>query len=79
MHLRPILLWWLHLSIIRLTYLPDIIHIRNRIRSRGAVLSKESLRHRQVTGRVGIARCQVIGPKIVLSRRRNQMIIRKMW
>jgi hypothetical protein len=58
-----------------LTYLPDITHIRNRIRSRGAVLKKESLRHHQVTGHVGIARCQVIGPKIVLSHRRNQMII----
>jgi hypothetical protein len=45
-HLRPILLWWLHLSIIRWAYQPDIIHIRKRVRSRGAVLRKESLRHR---------------------------------
>jgi hypothetical protein len=54
----------------------DITHIRHRIQSRGAVLRKETLRHRQVTGHVGIARCQVIGPEIVLSRRRSQMIIR---
>jgi hypothetical protein len=56
-HLRPILLWWLHLNIIHRAYPPDIIHIRKRVRSRGAVLRKESLRHRQVTGHVGIVRC----------------------
>jgi hypothetical protein len=49
-----------------LTYLPDIGHIRKGVRSRRAMLRKESLTSRQVTDRVGTAICQVIGPKILL-------------
>jgi hypothetical protein len=56
-----------------LEYLPDIIHIKRKVRPRRIILGKESLMLCQVTGHVGIARCQVIGLKIVLFLRRNQM------
>jgi hypothetical protein len=69
-YLRPILLWWWHLSIIHLAYPPDIIHIKRKVRSRRVILCKENPMLRHVTGRVRIARCQVIRPKIVLFLRR---------
>jgi hypothetical protein len=71
-HLHPILLWWLHLSIIRLAYLPDIIHIKREVRSRRIILGKENPMLCHVIGRVGITKCPVIGPKIVLFVRRIQ-------
>jgi hypothetical protein len=50
--------------------LPDIVHIRKRVRSRRAILRKENIMFHQVTDRVGTAIHQVIGPKIVLILRR---------
>jgi hypothetical protein len=56
-YLCPILLWWLHPSIIRLAYPPDIIHVKRKVRTRRIILGKENPMLHHVTGRVGIARC----------------------
>jgi hypothetical protein len=65
-HIRSILLWWLHHSIIHWVYPPDIIHIKRKVRSRRIILGKKNPMLCHVTGRVGIAKCPIIGPKMVL-------------